>query len=77
MGTYNEWKFITGAYYSGKYPLKSAASEYLIRRIFDFMKRNRRKHPRPWRPRIAMSVNHAGPDDTAYYNDELAASCGL
>ncbi len=32
--------------------------------------------PRPL-PRPAMSINHMRDGDTAYYNDELAASCGL
>lgn len=26
---------------------------------------------------IAMSINHLRDDDTAFYDDELAASCGL
>lgn len=53
--------------------------DMVIAEINEINARHKASRYKPLPPlcRIAMSINHVRDGDTAYYNDELAASCGL
>lgn len=81
-------KFITREYMKRTFSASDAVNKYLTRRLglemgcWAIELKNLRvasgRYGYMGRPQnMGLSINHMQDDDIAYYNDELAASCGL